>query len=177
LLDMLSRAGMGQETRGLWRHQKKDGTIVHVEISARGLIMGGRRACLIHARDVSARVAAERTVQETLATLRQSQILARIASAAARMGGWAVDLNENTLTWSDEVCVLHDVPPGHRPDDGRGHRVLRPGAPRGHQPGGDRVCVVGHALRPRARDRLGQAAALLGPGDRRGRARQRRTAS
>jgi two-component system cell cycle sensor histidine kinase/response regulator CckA len=115
LLDMLSRAGAGQEARGVWRHQKKDGAIVHVEISARGLEMGGRPACLVHARDITARLEAERAAAESFRALQESQMLARIAGAAARLGGWAVDVVNGTVTWSDEVCALHDVPPGFRP--------------------------------------------------------------
>ncbi len=115
LLEMLSSSGEGPEARGLWRHQKKSGAVVHVEITARGLDMDGRPACMFHARDVSARIEAERAVDEALMALQQSQYLARVAGAAARLGGWAVDVVDNTVTWSDEVCILHDVPPGFRP--------------------------------------------------------------
>ena len=115
LLDMLSHSGAGQEARGLWRHQRKDGTVIQVEISARGLELGGRPACLIHARDVTARIEAERAVSVALTALQESQYLSRIAGAAARLGGWLFDLVANTLTWSDEVCLLHDLPPGYRP--------------------------------------------------------------
>jgi len=115
LLDMLSRSGEGQEARGLWRHQKKNGAVVHVEINASGMDLDGRAACLIHARDVSARLEAERAMAEALIALQESQYLTRIAGMAARIGGWALDVINNTLRWSDEVCVLHDVPPGYRP--------------------------------------------------------------
>lgn len=39
----------------------------------------------------------------------------RIASRAAHLGGWTIDLPERTLTWSDENCVIHDVLPGYQP--------------------------------------------------------------
>jgi PAS domain S-box-containing protein len=41
--------------------------------------------------------------------------LLRIASEAARVGGWTIELPERKLTWSDENCIIHDVPPGYRP--------------------------------------------------------------
>lgn len=41
--------------------------------------------------------------------------LTQIASKAARLGGWAIQLPERKLTWSDENCVIHDLPPGHQP--------------------------------------------------------------
>ncbi len=118
LLDMLSRAGEGKEARGTWRHQKKDGAVLHVEIAARGLDFAGRPACLIHARDVTARIEAESAMAAALTAQQQSQRLTRIAGAAARLGGWVVDTTDHTLTWSDEVRSMHEVPPGFRPTVG-----------------------------------------------------------
>ncbi len=115
LLDMLAASGAGPEARGLWRHRKKNGEIMHVEISARGLEFEGRPACLIHARDVSAKVEAERALAEAFTAVQQSQLLARIAGAAARLGGWVVEVGESTVTWSEQVCHVHGVPTGYRP--------------------------------------------------------------
>lgn len=42
-------------------------------------------------------------------------LLAQIAGKAARLGGWSIQLPERTLIWSDENCVIHDLPPGHTP--------------------------------------------------------------
>jgi PAS domain S-box-containing protein len=42
-------------------------------------------------------------------------MLEKIAGKAARLGGWTIDLPERTLTWSDENCAIHDVPPGYKP--------------------------------------------------------------
>ena len=47
--------------------------------------------------------------------LRQSQGLLRIDGKAARLGGWMIQLPERELTWSDEICAIHDLPPGYRP--------------------------------------------------------------
>ncbi len=47
--------------------------------------------------------------------LRQSQALLRIAGRTAKLGGWMIQLPERTLTWSDEICAIHDLPPGYRP--------------------------------------------------------------
>jgi diguanylate cyclase (GGDEF)-like protein/PAS domain S-box-containing protein len=50
-----------------------------------------------------------RTAEEKL---RQSEALLRIAGRTARLGGWAVDLPEVRITWSEEVCAIHEMPPG-----------------------------------------------------------------
>ncbi len=39
----------------------------------------------------------------------------RIAGRVAHLGGWTIDLPERKLTWSDENCAIHDVPPGYVP--------------------------------------------------------------
>ncbi len=39
----------------------------------------------------------------------------RVAGRVARLGGWTIELPDRTLTWSDENCVIHDVPTGYKP--------------------------------------------------------------
>jgi two-component system cell cycle sensor histidine kinase/response regulator CckA len=49
------------------------------------------------------------------ARLRDSEGLLRIAGRAARLGGWSVSLPDLRVIWSDEVCAIHEVPPGTTP--------------------------------------------------------------
>lgn len=49
---------------GRWRHRKKDGSLIEVEISSHALHFEGRPAKLILANDVTARLQAEREVQQ-----------------------------------------------------------------------------------------------------------------
>jgi len=39
----------------------------------------------------------------------------RIAGRVAQLGGWTIEMPDRTLTWSDENCAIHDVPPGYKP--------------------------------------------------------------
>lgn len=52
----------------------------------------------------------ERKFAET--RLRDRERLIQIAAEVARIGGWEVDLEANRVTWSDEVCRIHEVAPG-----------------------------------------------------------------
>jgi PAS domain S-box-containing protein len=52
---------------------------------------------------------------ETRERLSQSAALLRIAGKAARLGGWAIELPGHNLIWSDETCLIHDLPPGYHP--------------------------------------------------------------
>jgi len=64
---------------------------------------------------LAARAAAELERQQAEEELRRSQRLLEIASHLGQLGGWVVDLPDMTLTWSDEVCAIHDIPPGTVP--------------------------------------------------------------
>ncbi len=63
-------------------------------------------------------VAVEREVSlagernRTAEKLHASQTLLRIASKTAHIGGWTVDFPECRITWSDQVCEIHEAPPG-----------------------------------------------------------------
>lgn len=44
--------------------------------------------------------------------LPQNDDLLRMASRVGRLGGWVVELPDFHLIWSDEVCAIHEAPPG-----------------------------------------------------------------
>ncbi len=48
-------------------------------------------------------------------SLRENETLLRIASEAARLGGWSVDFPEHRITWSEQVCAIHEMPIGTVP--------------------------------------------------------------
>ena len=49
------------------------------------------------------------------AELRRNEALLHIASRTARIGGWSIELPDLRVRWSDEVCAIHDMPPGTLP--------------------------------------------------------------
>ena len=52
--------------------------------------------------------------------------LRRIAGQAARLGGWTIELPSRRLTWSDEVALMHDLPPGTTPSLEEGLAMFAP---------------------------------------------------
>jgi PAS domain S-box-containing protein len=68
----------------------------------------GAPMCRLVLTDISERKA----IQEKL---RESQNLLQAAGHMARIGGWAVQLPDNLITWSDEMCSMLDYPKGHKP--------------------------------------------------------------
>jgi PAS domain S-box-containing protein len=63
--------------------------------------------------DLSARVRElENQLRIAEARARQGEDLLRIAGRSARLGGWTFDVATRTLTLSDEVCAIRELPPG-----------------------------------------------------------------
>jgi PAS domain S-box-containing protein len=106
LLDeYLSTRAVPGKTVTSWEHRRKDGSIIDVEASDSTLDFGGRPACLVLAQDITERVRAERRSQK-------SEALLSIAGRAARVGGWSLDRRDGAFSFSDELCVIHDLPAG-----------------------------------------------------------------
>lgn len=63
-LENISQVSSGIDRSGVWRHMKKNGTTIEVEITAHTLDFGGRRARVALANDVTERQWAERKLME-----------------------------------------------------------------------------------------------------------------
>ncbi len=64
LLENVSRVRDGLDVAGVWRHLKKDGSIIDVEITTHELIFVGRRAEVVLVNDVTERKKAEEALKE-----------------------------------------------------------------------------------------------------------------
>lgn len=62
----------------------------------------------------SARHQAE-VAQKLEKELRASEAFLDRTGRAAGVGGWEIDLLTSQITWSDETCRIHEVPPGYTP--------------------------------------------------------------
>jgi PAS domain S-box-containing protein len=63
LLESVSKAPPGAEIAGVWRHRKKDGTLIAVEITSHPIAFDGREARLVVATDVTERNMVEEALQ------------------------------------------------------------------------------------------------------------------
>jgi PAS domain S-box-containing protein len=65
LLENVSKPAAQFEKAGAWRHRKKDGSLIDVEITSRPLSFGGKRARLVLVNDITDRKRAEDAIRES----------------------------------------------------------------------------------------------------------------
>lgn len=99
---------VGERFKVVTQHRKRDGSLIDAEVAGVGVHIDGQDLLYCAARDVTARSQAERA-------LRASRALLDRTGRVARVGGWELDLRSGQLTWTDETCRIHGVPPGSTP--------------------------------------------------------------
>jgi PAS domain S-box-containing protein len=74
-------------------------------------------ARLGHAFNVMAETLQQQTNEQkqAAAALRSSEAMLNETGRIAKIGGWAIDLEKGTLTWTREVYAIHEVEDGFRP--------------------------------------------------------------
>ena len=102
LESVAGRARLGTSPRHPWRHQRKDGTVVEVEIDSNDLTLGGRDCRIVLCQDVSDRnrlageLARER-LQAEQRRLRRSRILSNVSHELRTPMNGVVGMNELLL--------------------------------------------------------------------------------
>jgi PAS domain S-box-containing protein len=108
-MQMLRQVG-GAGFRGRWRHLRKNGSLLFVNIHSTPITFEGRVACMVVAQDSTEQQIIDEQVRESEANL-------RLAQRVARMGSWEVDLTSredranHPPRWSEETFRIFGLDP------------------------------------------------------------------
>jgi len=72
LLENIERVSDGLDLAGDWRHVKKDGSIIHVEITSHVINFQGQKAELVSAKDITRALLAEKELKDNIELLHSS---------------------------------------------------------------------------------------------------------
>ena len=107
---------------GCWRHRRKDGAVLHVEVTANEMFFMGRRCRFVCPNDVTERLQSEARLRERKAALRRAQKMAQLTHNITGPGGvfesWSETLPQLIGMTEDEMPkTARDWLPLVHPDD------------------------------------------------------------
>lgn len=108
LLERMGGENRGAFRTGVWKHMKKAGTLIDIDVSLQPVLWAGRPARLVLPSDITERQRAEEA-------LRKSEGRFRFLMCATNDWIWERDLATDAVWWNDAVCTLF----GYSPDDVR----------------------------------------------------------
>jgi PAS domain S-box-containing protein len=94
----------GHRHLGSWKHRRKDGTLIDVEITSDDIVFRGKQARLVLAQDVTARARME-------AELRLNQERFDYVTRATEDAVWDRNIGDNTIWWNGNLELLFGIPP------------------------------------------------------------------
>lgn len=93
---------VGSADFGIFKHRKKDGTLLEVELFAHKFNFEGKEALIAVYTDVTEKQQALKALQD-----REEKLL--LAQSLAKIGNWDYDMASQKFTWSDEMFRIFEI--------------------------------------------------------------------
>jgi PAS domain S-box-containing protein len=93
--------------RGYWKHQKKNGAIIHAEVTAQLVSYGGRKAILVLSNDITEKISAESNLIRSNRKLQAAQQIAQV-------GYWELDLATLQISLSEQSRLVLGLDPRNK---------------------------------------------------------------
>ncbi len=130
LVHVVEHTSDGYQNAGVWRHRKKDGTLIDVEITSHTSMFAGRRADIVLINDVTERRKAEQAAQELAAIVESASDAIISTTLDGRVVSWNLAADRMFGYTREEIVGRSAsmlVPPGHRQNIDRHLKIMGEG--------------------------------------------------
>lgn len=109
LIETVKRLSGDLNLSGTWRHIKKDGTLIYVNITSHKIIFNNRPNVLVMIKDMTERILFEQTLEKINLDLKNEKKKLRETQLISKVGGWMFFPETKKLIWSDELFTLTGI--------------------------------------------------------------------
>lgn len=92
---------------GVWRHYKKNGEMMWVEVTSHVIGLNNKKASLVLLIDITGRKKAEEQLRKSFEKVQANELLMKNAEKLAQFGSWHVNLLTGEIKWSDQACRIY----------------------------------------------------------------------
>ncbi|MET0391922.1 MAG: ATP-binding protein [Chitinophagaceae bacterium] len=90
-----------------WRHFRKNGELIIVEITSHLIELNHKKASLVLVNDITARKNAEERLRQSFEQVQANEQLMKNAERLAQFGSWHINLLTGAIKWSDQACRIY----------------------------------------------------------------------
>jgi PAS domain S-box-containing protein len=94
---------------GIWRHTKKDGTLVYVNVTSYKIRFNNQGAIIVLANDTTVQVKYEQKLEQMNRVLEEEKQKLKETEKLAKVSGWEYFVAEGSLIWSDELYAIFGI--------------------------------------------------------------------
>lgn len=103
-IDLLSETLMTEVAT----HRKKDGTTIDVELTAKAIMLDGKKYVYASSRDIS-------LLKKEQAYFKTLSLRLQLALKSSKIGVWDLNLQRNTLSWDESMYTIYETTPEESP--------------------------------------------------------------